>query len=84
MPRQANKSDVERALIAAGFIFVPGSGRGGHDKWRSASGLETVMVPRNSGDFAPGTFGSIRRQAGGWSPGKFWWYADGQRGAEPD
>ena len=83
MPRRANKSDIERALIAAGFIFIAGSGRGGHEKWRSVSGLEMVMVPRHRGYLPSGTFANIRRQAGGWSTAKFWWYADGQRGTEP-
>lgn len=83
MPRQANKSDVERALNAAGFIFVRGRGRGGHEKWRSASGALMVMVPRHGRDIAPGTFAQIREQAGGWSSAKFWWYADGQKGPEP-
>ena len=79
MPRQARKVDIERALRAAGFAPVPGRGR--HDKWRL--GAYTVMVPRHSGDIAPGTFASIRRQAGNWSVNKFWWYADGQTGPEP-
>ena len=83
MPRQANKSDVERALHAAGFIFLRGSGRGPHEKWRSASGSLTVAVPRHGMDIAPGTFAKIRKQAGGWSAAKFWWYADGQKGPEP-
>ena len=34
MPRQPNRIDVVRALIAAGFVFTPGSGRGDHDKWQ--------------------------------------------------
>ena len=82
MPRQPNRADVVRALTAAGFVFVPGSGRGDHEKWRN--GPYTVPVPRHRNDVRPGTFASIRRRAGGWSTAKFWWHADGMRGPEPD
>lgn len=82
MPRQPNRADVVRALTAAGFTFTPGRGRGGHDKWQLTR--HTVMVPRHRNEVRPGTFASIRRQAGGWSTAKFWWYADGMRGPEPD
>ena len=61
MPRQARKTDIERALRAAGFSPVRG-GRGTHDKWRL--GRHTVAVPRSTSDLAPGTFASIRKQAG--------------------
>ena len=82
MPRQANRDDVARALRAAGFMFTPGRGRGGHDKWTLET--RTVSVPRHTGDIRAKTFAGIRRQAGGWSVAKFWWYADGMRGPEPD
>ena len=82
MPRQANRYDVARALRAAGFVFTPGRGRGDHDKW--TLGARTVSVPRHNGDIRAKTFASIRRQAGGWSTAKFWWYADGMQELEPD
>ncbi len=63
MLRQPNRADVVRALIAAGFAFTPGRGRGGHDKWQL--GRRTVMVPRHRSDVRPGTFASIRRLVGG-------------------
>ncbi len=82
MPRQPNRSDVIRALVAAGFVFTPGRGRSGHDKWQLVP--HVVAVPRHREDIRPGTFANIRRQAGGWSTAKFWWYANGMRGPEPD
>lgn len=82
MPRQPNRRDVIRALVTAGFVFTPGRGCGGHDKWKL--GRNTVMVPRHRNEVRPGTFTSLRRQAGGWSTAKFWWYADGMQGPEPD
>ena len=45
MPRQPNRADVVRALAAAGFVFVPGSGARTHEKWRN--GPYTVPVPRH-------------------------------------
>ena len=82
MPRQVNRNDVARALSTAGFVLTPGRGRGGHDKWTLET--RTVSVPRHNGDIRAKTFASIRRQAGRWSAAKFWWYADGMRGPEPD
>jgi predicted RNA binding protein YcfA (HicA-like mRNA interferase family) len=54
--------EVSRALTRLGCVFES-SGRGSHEKWRSASG-KMLTVPRHHGDLKTGTLKSIFRAAG--------------------
>jgi predicted RNA binding protein YcfA (HicA-like mRNA interferase family) len=60
MPERYSTRDVERVLVARGFLMV--SQKGSHVKF--SDGVHTVIVPSGRDVIRAGTFGSILRQSG--------------------
>jgi predicted RNA binding protein YcfA (HicA-like mRNA interferase family) len=60
MPKRYSTRDVERVLLAFGFLLV--SQRGSHKKY--TRGEYVVIVPAGRKEIRPGTFASILRQSG--------------------
>jgi predicted RNA binding protein YcfA (HicA-like mRNA interferase family) len=55
--------EVLRAFGSAGYVIVPGRGKGSHIALRSPDGSILLTVP-NHGDVKRGTLRSLIRQAG--------------------
>lgn len=61
----AKVRDIIKKVEKAGWVQVPGGGKGSHRKYKHPTKVGMVVIPGQlSDDLAPGTEASIRKAAG--------------------
>ena len=61
MPIRPRK--LEKEILKAGFVYVPGQGKGGHRRYKHPDG-RTTEIPFHQGELRKGTEMAIRKEAG--------------------